>query len=723
MPTLHERYAEVLRWITGSTAAELPAPSTLAFRPFFVLSLVLFSAFVAARWYHRVDLVLRSAALSLATSVAVDVLLVVAHRHGGPEPFAFGGNVINGFALVLVSAGVILSAHHTPPSIRVEPQRERSRRFALTLLLALGIGLTITLSVLLFASEQLSSLRDYAVLGGLGPGIVLLIPTVQALLFAFVLVGRAASRLARWFDPRQERDPFGANPPSVAFLVPAHNEEQTITESLLSIDRASVGYPRRPRVYVVNNASTDDTEGAARAAFARCEHVDGEVLDCPTPGKSHALNYGLQRITEQILIRVDSDSLLADDVLPRVMRHFRDPAVGGVGGLALPLPEQAHTVMSRVRAIEVYHNVGLVRVAQGSVDGVMVLPGQLSAYRREIVEDLGGFAEGINGEDTDLTVRAGRAGWRIVMDPSVRLYSEAPPNIPHLREQRLRWSRSLVHVYKRNIPALWQGQGIRGLWLLPMGLISSVRRAGVPLMIIYALASMAVAPGTLFVREGVAVLAVLIGPPSILAVVAVVAYARFDLLPYLPGYFALRLFRAYVSLEALLTMRHRSLPAAEAVEQPRLAPPAARPTLQPAVQPLALPRRRRLTPLTALSGAAFAAVFISGISFDASRESEAGAPGPAITLARASAAEPLFAGAAAPRPAPTLAWGEEPELRDVAASMGKVEVEPGDSLEQIARRHGSTVETLARYNRIEDPARIQAGQWLLVPRTAAVAGR
>ncbi len=563
MPDLIRQYAALLRTLTGVGDQSLPTPATLSFRPFFVLVLVLFSAFVAAPLLPRLLLIAVSAVVICGTVVGLDVLLITLQDHGGPTPFSFAGNVLNGFSSLFACAAVVFSSHHTPPLLAVPRQRQRSPRYLVRILVVLGVAAALVATLLAYAAEHIDRARDFAILGGLGPGIVLLFPTVTVLLFAAAGLEKGVRALTRT-QANEDESNWLDDPPSVAFLVPAHNEENVITECLLSIDRACRSYPRLPHVYVINNASTDGTADAARVAFELCQWVTGEVVDCPTPGKSRALNLGLSRITEAIVVRVDSDSLLTEDVLPRVIQHFQDPSVGGVGGLSLPFPEQADSLMGRVRSIEVYHNVGLVRVGQDVIDAVMVLPGQMSAYRTDLIRDLGGFAEGINGEDTDLTVRVGRAGWRVVMDPGIRLYSELPEDLAHLHEQRLRWSRSLVHVYKRNLSALWRFQGARGLWLLPMGLVGGIRRASLPLFVIYALLSIVLAPTTLFVRDGMAIVALLSGPQAVIGILALLVYRRVDLVPYFPGYLALRVFRSYVMLEALLMMRHRSLPGGEA---------------------------------------------------------------------------------------------------------------------------------------------------------------
>jgi cellulose synthase/poly-beta-1,6-N-acetylglucosamine synthase-like glycosyltransferase len=85
-----------------------------------------------------------------------------------------------------------------------------------------------------------------------------------------------------------------------------------------------------------------------------------------------------------------------------------------------------------------------------------------SAYRRGCLDRLGGFAEEINGEDTDIVLRIGRLGYRLINDPRLHVYSEVPRTLSRLREQRLRWFRSTFHVASRNRSAIYRRQGVRG---------------------------------------------------------------------------------------------------------------------------------------------------------------------------------------------------------------------------------------------------------------------
>jgi 3D (Asp-Asp-Asp) domain-containing protein len=63
-----------------------------------------------------------------------------------------------------------------------------------------------------------------------------------------------------------------------------------------------------------------------------------------------------------------------------------------------------------------------------------------------------------------------------------------------------------------------------------------------------------------------------------------------------------------------------------------------------------------------------------------------------------------------------------------AATLGetsymRIEVKKGDTLYSLARRHGTTVDEIAKTNRLEDPSRIRIGQILAIPRRGTAAPR
>ena len=291
------------------------------------------------------------------------------------------------------------------------------------------------------------------------------------------------------------------------------------------------------------------------------------MLTCSEPGKSKALNMGLSYIKEDIVVRVDADTQVSPNLLARAIPHFADDGVGAVSGL--PLPLGSRPLLAKMRATEVYLNQGFVRLGMSAIDGVLSLSGVFSAYRRSCLDTLGGFAEEINGEDTDIVLRIGRLGYRLINDPGLHVYSEVPRTLPNLREQRLRWFRSTFHVAARNRSAMRTRQGVRGIFSLPWALLQVARRSVTVPLLLFGGLTLLLTPDALFLRHGAALVAVVVGLPFLVSVVVVTAYRQFGLLPYLPFYVLFRLLRSYYSLEMLFTLPFGA-PPADIIEPPKV---------------------------------------------------------------------------------------------------------------------------------------------------------
>jgi len=148
--------------------------------------------------------------------------------------------------------------------------------------------------------------------------------------------------------------------------------------------------------------------------------------------------------------------------------------MGVVGGLPVP---PGGGLFDRARFLEVAVKHGFYSVAFETINSVVGIPGMFSVYRTELPRQLGGFVEGMNGEDTDISLRTGELGYRLLVDPAVRYISEVPTSYAHMREQRTRWFRSTFHISARCRDLIYAKQTtMRGKVVLPYMLINTARR-------------------------------------------------------------------------------------------------------------------------------------------------------------------------------------------------------------------------------------------------------
>jgi hyaluronan synthase len=164
--------------------------------------------------------------------------------------------------------------------------------------------------------------------------------------YAVVITAYFFSRLALSLVYRAGVD--RALEPSVAVVVPAFNEEDAIERSIEAILAAH--YPHgKLEVVVINDGSTDAT-GAVLDRIAATRQGVEVVHFARNRGKRAAMAAGIRATTAEVVVFVDSDSVLAPDAIRWIVQDFAAPDVGAVAGHADVLNAR-ESWLTRVQAV------------------------------------------------------------------------------------------------------------------------------------------------------------------------------------------------------------------------------------------------------------------------------------------------------------------------------------------------------------------------------------
>ena len=247
--------------------------------------------------------------------------------------------------------------------------------------------------------------------------------------------------------------------PSVSVVIAAYNEEKVINRTVQSL--LDCGYPRM-QVIVVDDGSKDETFAVASGAFMDDPRV--LVVHKENGGKATALNRGIEEATGEILISLDADTLFAPDTVTKLVRHFANPKVGAVSGNVRV--GNTYNIWTRWQALEYITSQNFDRRGYDLLNCITVVPGAVGALRREAVRQVGGYTHDTLAEDTDLTWKLRRAGWRIENESSAMAYTEAPETMRNLAKQRFRWAFGTLQCLWKHQDALGQ-HGAFGWIALP----------------------------------------------------------------------------------------------------------------------------------------------------------------------------------------------------------------------------------------------------------------
>jgi peptidoglycan-N-acetylglucosamine deacetylase len=286
---------------------------------------------------------------------------------------------------------------------------------------------------------------------------------------------------------RKPADLDPATGPLVSVLIPCFNEEKVIVSS---VSRILESHWSRLEVLVLDDGSTDATAEEVRSHFDDDPRV--RLLSFANAGKALALNRGLDQVHGDIVVALDADTLFPPNTIARLARWFVDPKVGAVAGNALV--GNRRNLITRWQALEYVTAQNLERRALAALGAVTVVPGAVGAWRRSVLENLGGFPSDTLAEDQDLTIAAQIAGWRIEFDPDARAYTEAPETVSGLLKQRFRWSfGTLQCIWKHRAATFSRKHPVLGFVALPqIWLFQIILATAAPLVdlgVIWSLAS------------------------------------------------------------------------------------------------------------------------------------------------------------------------------------------------------------------------------------------
>ena len=265
---------------------------------------------------------------------------------------------------------------------------------------------------------------------------------------------------------------MSANPlPAVDVVVPAFNEEGHVNRCLDAI--FAQDYPGdRFRVWVVDAGSTDDTAGVVlqrAAGDRRLALVNGQGR----LNAAQACNLGIQQGNSELIARVDAHTYLYPDYLRRAAELLEEegPAVCCVGAQPEQVGETPFgeaVALARGSSFGVGASVYADERTRADVDTV-----QAGVYRRAPVEQVGGFrTDMLVGEDEELNWRLKKAGYRLVLDTSVRFVYTTRSSWRAVFRQHRNYGQSRVRVLAAHPDFL------RPYHLAPPGLVATTAGLG-----------------------------------------------------------------------------------------------------------------------------------------------------------------------------------------------------------------------------------------------------
>jgi cellulose synthase/poly-beta-1,6-N-acetylglucosamine synthase-like glycosyltransferase len=151
----------------------------------------------------------------------------------------------------------------------------------------------------------------------------------------------------------------------------------------------------------------------------------------------------------------DADFLPRPDFLKKTIPHF-------------PRPQNrrgANPLGTHQRRLFAHHQVAGA-TAQRTLYGRASRPherrhllqfnGTAGVWRRQTIEDAGGWEADTLTEDFDLSIRAQLKGWKIKFLENIGAPAELPVEMNSLKSQQFRWMKGGAETAKKMLPTVWK---------------------------------------------------------------------------------------------------------------------------------------------------------------------------------------------------------------------------------------------------------------------------
>jgi succinoglycan biosynthesis protein ExoA len=232
--------------------------------------------------------------------------------------------------------------------------------------------------------------------------------------------------------------------PLVSVVIPMLNERSRIQHCLDGLEAQA--YPiDRIEALVVDGGSTDGSTELVRALQADRPWL--RLVNNPDRRASSAFNRGVEAAKGDVIVLLSSHGEVGTDFISRSVAALDETGAGGVGGV---LRHEGDDAVSRAIGLAMTSPFGMASPFRYATTRRVVDTIGHPAYRREVLDEVGPFDEGLErNSDYELNYRIRKAGHELVFDPDIVTVYRPRSTLPELARQFWWYGRWKAHVIRR----------------------------------------------------------------------------------------------------------------------------------------------------------------------------------------------------------------------------------------------------------------------------------
>ncbi|MDX1595347.1 MAG: glycosyltransferase family 2 protein [Nitrosopumilaceae archaeon] len=233
--------------------------------------------------------------------------------------------------------------------------------------------------------------------------------------------------------------------PTITIQLPLYNEKYVAKRLIDAV--CAMDYPKDKMRIMVLDDSDDDTVDLMRNLVHdyKKQGFDIEHIRRGTRNgyKAGSLKYAMKSTNTDFVAIFDADFIPPKWFLKKAIPYFSEPKIGLVQCRWGHVNEN-YSAITQAQALSLDFHFLIEQKAKSNSHLYMNFNGTAGIWRKECIDDAGGWHTATLVEDLDLSYRAQMKGWKCVFLPDVVVNAELPVQMNAAKRQQFRWAKGSI---------------------------------------------------------------------------------------------------------------------------------------------------------------------------------------------------------------------------------------------------------------------------------------
>jgi cellulose synthase/poly-beta-1,6-N-acetylglucosamine synthase-like glycosyltransferase len=233
--------------------------------------------------------------------------------------------------------------------------------------------------------------------------------------------------------------------PAVTLQLPIYNEKYVAARLINAV--CALDYPKDKLSIQVLDDSTDETQDILENLVSDYQKKGFDIQYIHRSDrkgyKAGALRNAMKSAKGDFIAIFDADFIPPTWFLKRAMSYFCKPNIGLVQCRWGHVNEK-YSPLTKAQALSLDFHFLIEQKAKSNSHLFMSFNGTAGIWRKQCIEDSGGWHTATLVEDLDLSYRAQMKGWKCIFVPEIVVEAELPVQMNSAKRQQFRWAKGSI---------------------------------------------------------------------------------------------------------------------------------------------------------------------------------------------------------------------------------------------------------------------------------------